>query len=231
MRDVTEEILIQKCVDGELTAQERSELLSKLEARGALNDWRTLALSFVENQVLGQAFRAVDSVPPRVRAAVIETPRRTRARWLGQLTSVAAALCLGMLSGVGAHFWLNRGDAPAPSQAPLLVRGEQAAPPNAVSAGGLTQQPSSPVPVMNVRLTGLGNSSTEPMSVPVYSPEQWQTLPQAYRSTGLPDDVRRFLESQGMAVDREQQWYRAPLQDGREILVPMETVRVRQAVQ
>jgi hypothetical protein len=77
----------------------------------------------------------------------------------------------------------------------------------------------------------MGKQAHEPVTVPVYSPEQWGSLPEARTPIVIPDEVQRQLREQGYELDHQRQWFRAPLNDGREILVPTETVRVRSNVQ
>ncbi|SFJ62948.1 anti-sigma factor [Planctomicrobium piriforme] len=250
MKTSLNELLLQKCVDGELTEAERTALLKELHSSGSLDRWRTLALSFVENQVLAKAFEPAPqeiALPTPARAQPLPMWRRQIRPWV----SVAASLMVGTMMGIGAHFVLKTDSNPnapgglaatsSPTSSPIprpnnepirsnLVRNSNA--PSAslvnprVGSGG-----SSVTPVMNVNLGGSAGSGNQPMSVPVYSPEQWQSIPQSGTLTAIPEDVQRMLEAEGYTLDRERQWYRAPLEDGREILVPAETVRVRRTVQ
>lgn len=244
-----DEITLQRCVDGELSDQERAELLKQLHHQGSLESWKTLALSFVEHQVFSKVFAEetgheelksfqlarpipMERLPEQTPVQPPLLHRRVRP-WF----SVAASLLVGMIVGVGGHFMMKSSS----DQDLMLAKNDM------VSVPGITsQESSSPLPehpgnealrpgrpVMNVHLTGLGSSGARPVSVPVYSPEQWQTLQQsgASQTAELPREVRQMLESQGMQVDHQRHWYRARLNDGREILVPTETMRVHHAIQ
>ena len=47
----------------------------------------------------------------------------------------------------------------------------------------------------------------------------------------VPEEIQKLLDEQGLTLERQRSWYRARLKDGREVLVPTETVRVRPSVQ
>ncbi len=249
MNERNDELMLQKCVDGELSPAERAAFLRKLEERRSLDQWRTLALSFVENQILEKAF----DLPPRTQDIPKVLPAKSPAvgrRQIQPWMSVAASLMVGAIVGVGGHFWLRDQAPNLPMQAQANPTGTST-PVEMVSNSGnsapiIAQSPRSqegssgprvggstggaPVPVMNVNLGGHSNAS-EPVQVPVYSPEQWKALQRNGKLTNIPEDVQRTLESEGYILDRNHHWYRARLDDGREILVPVETVRVRPSIQ
>jgi hypothetical protein len=155
-------------------------------------------------------------------------------RQIHPLISVAAALCVGFITGIVGHVE-QHDPASDVSRATTLAASSSNSNAGAIAAMPVAERSpvhrSQPVPVMNVNLTGMGHRSNEPLTVPVYSPEQWGSLPEARMPVNIPEEVRRQLREQGYELDHERQWFRAPLDDGREILVPTETVRVRSNVQ
>lgn len=215
------ELMLQRCVDGELSAAQRAQFLNEIERRG---DWRKLALGFVENQVLAESFRDGPAPVPAAR-------RRSWRRAPGPLTSVAAALCIGILSGFLAHAW-NR-SLRGPGAGPMVA--QSSAPTDQSDREPRTAMAPAPplhaTPMMNVNLFGLREGQSQPMNIPVYTSEQWRSMPELEQSFVLTDEMRRELEAQGFIVEKERRWYRAPLKDGREILVPTEKVKLRYAVQ
>ncbi|WP_437224570.1 hypothetical protein SH661x_003687 [Planctomicrobium sp. SH661] len=243
MKHTIDELMLQRCVDGELSDHERTELLKRLHEQGSAENWKTLALTFVEHQVFSRVF-ADDAASGEMLSFQLARPvtpgqeivPATNVPWLHRRVrpwfSVAASLLVGMMVGVAGHFWMsadevdgNIAETDVPSQMQTL--------PEMLSIGspGTGVRTASRTPIMNVRLTGLGSREAEPVSVPVYSPEQWQAIQHLHQPAPLPEDIRQMLEAQGMTVDHERQWYRAPLSDGREILVPTETMRVRHSIQ
>jgi hypothetical protein len=235
MTDQMKELLIQRCVDGELSDVERAELLQKLDATGSTEAWRTLALSFVEGQILAGSFPdPVGNFSPEGERS--SNPARRVAwyrRQIHPLVSVAAALCVGFITGIIGHVE-QEGPTSNISNASARVAASPAGARTIAVSPVAARNPSragQPVPVMNVNLTGMGKQAHEPVTVPVYSPEQWGSLPEARTPIVIPDEVQRQLREQGYELDHQRQWFRAPLNDGREILVPTETVRVRSNVQ
>jgi len=242
------EIMLQRCVDGELTDHERSELLSQLDQQGSMENWKTLALSFVEHQVFANVF-AEDAGSNELKSFQLARPASTdfsepmvpavkNSHWLHRPVrpwfSIAASLMVGMLVGVGGHFLMPT-DSPTDER---LVQLDDVPRTELPTFGnGLPEQMSRPqphVPVMNVRLMEPGDRNVDSVAVPVYSPEQWQSLQQRGEQplmSELPPELHQMLESQGMRVDHQHHWYRARLHDGREILVPTETMQVRHAIQ
>lgn len=237
MNTSLDELTLQKCVDGELSNAERAKLLTTLNESRSVDHWRTLALTFIENQVLAKAFE----MPGESSVQPANSTPASKSVWHRQVRpsfAVAASLLMGMTVGIGGHFWLRSDDSAGQqlaSTTPDSVNSAGAAEISAASTSKLPTKsvqapsiggPGSTVPVMNVNL-GRGSSSGGRISVPVYSPEQLQTLPHVGQLTNIPEDVQQMLEKEGYILDRDYHWCRTRLEDGREVLVPAEFVRVR----
>lgn len=223
-------IQIQRCVDGELDAARQSALLRTLEETAGRDGWRRLALAFIENQVLESALAS----PEERQHTPAPVARRIPIMEKGFRWPLVAAvwLCGIALGGFGTVALRPSGDAavvtvsPGPSDkspAPVYVLDS-----SLPTHDGAAQRSSDPV--MNLMLVGLGGEDGEPISVPVYLPEQLADQPQQkdFSSIGA---WQTYLESQGYAVDRHREYLRVPLDDGRQIIVPSESVRVKYAVQ
>lgn len=235
MKHTIDELMLQRCVDGELSERERAELLTQLHEQGSTENWKTLALSFIEHQVFSKVFTEdsasgemlsfqlarpanPDQTPREVPATPVHWMHRRVRPWF----SIAASLAAGMLVGVGGHFLMDKGDEGNVPLANMAAVSSQESNPSG-------QTPHN-VPMVHVQLTGLGGN-TESVAVPVYSPEQWQSYPPIQPSVALPAELHQMLESRGLRLERQHRWYRARLQDGREVLVPTEIMHVRNAVQ
>jgi hypothetical protein len=237
MNDIQDDLTIQRCVDGELSDAQRAELLQRLHSANRVEHWRTLALSFIENQVLGLSFREAELPHALPQSAHNEAPEPWYRRRMSIPTSLAAALTVGVLSGLLGHYSLQRSGA-VPDNPPGGQMIAQAVPAPAMSSPAElaamrnvgSPRSNAPTPMMNVHLTGLGNSR-EPVSVPVYSPEQYPALPLSQSGSLVPEAVRRQLESEGLKLNGQQQWYHVRLPDGRDVYFPTETVQVHPAVQ
>lgn len=147
---MTYEALKQKCVDGELSNEQRHQLLDWLEQNPS--EWRELACQFMEDQLFGQAV-AVDSIASRP-ASVTKTPERpatTNQRWrhwfAHPVTSVALCLSVAFLSGM-----LLRNN-PSPSGA---MTGDSL--PYQLTSAGSAEFPRA----MSAALDGLGYNQPEP---------------------------------------------------------------------
>lgn len=251
MKHTIDELMLQRCVDGELTDLERAELLTQLHEQGSAENWKTLALSFIEHQVFSKVFTE-DSASGEMLSFHLarpatpgQTPKEapaTPVHWLHRRVrpwfSIAASLAAGMLVGVGGYFIMDKGDegtaslanvatVSSPSSTQLQYEGETAG----EAAGTHAGQPPQHVPMVHVQLTGLGGGTTESVAIPVFSPDQWQAYPPIQPSVALPPELHQMLESRGLRLERQHQWYRARLHDGREVLVPTEIMHVRNAVQ
>ena len=101
-----DEILIQRSVDGELSTDERRELLQRMEEVPA--GWKELACAFMEDQLFGSAVLADTGTSVQAEAATRSgsspSPSLSRAssrRWYNHpLTTVALTVCVAFLAGM-----------------------------------------------------------------------------------------------------------------------------------
>jgi hypothetical protein len=108
-----DDVLFDRLVDGELSADERRQLLASLDDRA--DGWRRCAIAFLEAQSWGGAMRGIVRGPAAATtvASVMKTPAPSgRVRWAsrtGALLAMAAALLVAF--GLGRQ-WSGRGSAP-----------------------------------------------------------------------------------------------------------------------
>lgn len=229
MKTPLSELDIQRLVDGELSPAARTQLLDRLESENGAESWRTVALGFLEHQQLRV------SLPDDTRAepapAVQRQPSWTL-RMARQTAMLAASALLGVSVVLVSHNWL-RGPAGAnvagvasvdPTGNPNSGGGEASAPPRTET------RVARPVPVMNVNLGGAPSGDGPSVSVPVYTPEDWPAAHGAHSESGLSPELQRQLESQGYRIERHPEWYSAPLDDGGQVLIPAERLRIHPEV-
>lgn len=218
------ELDIQRCVDGELSDEDRSQLLSRLEEHET--GWRDLALAYVENQVIAQACREVSRPAATTRPLPIPVgsrPTAGRKRFAPPAWSVTAAAAI-----VGLALGLLAGYRPAPDDA-----GTDGAAEIADTQGAAEHQDSIdqgldevvPQPVMNMEFADASGDASH-WTLPVYDADEvdqnyWQA------QDVLPEEVRQNLARRGYHLDHNREFYSVPLDDGREIAVPVDTVQVR----
>jgi len=204
-----EELTIQRCVDGELDDESQQALLAQLEHEPG--GWRSLALAFLECQVWSRELlgplTAVDSV-----SRPSSQPRRMPV-WL--------AVAASALMGVGCGFLINAFSSRPGESRPVVDSGAADTPTGHDSESSAA--PTIPQPVFDVELAD-GDESR--WRLPVYresdlTPELWDAVEL------LTPEARQALSEQGYFIRDARQLYTIPLEDGRTIAVPVDTVHVR----
>ena len=223
-----------RLVDGALSADEYRAFLSALDDEPGA--WRRCALAFLEAQALaGEASQLRRSLEERSVSATpgqnfdLQSPGRrpaaTKTPWSGALAALAiavsllAALTLGI---VAPGFFVPR---------------EQ----DAAHAGNLTTQSASEAavggegdrhqvlrPIGNVRLVMDGAEGNEALAgnVPVYDAganvDEFLSREEAVLGADLIDLLKQY----GYEVRHEQQYVPAPLDDGRQLIVPVDGYQI-----
>lgn len=214
---------LDKLVDGELSGDDRREVLLALEKQE--QGWRSCALAFLEAQSWGQNFQQIIDTPAT--STEIDPQRRGR-HWLQPVwLSLAAGLLVAFTLG-----WLAR---------PLLV-------PASGSAAPVTEQvavietPSAIEPwvraevgeepalerdgdVLNLYVrdqTGKAHS----LAIPLVDADTLDEQLGLEFRTGIPADVRRKLEAHGYQVNSRRRY--APLwtEGGRPFVLPVEDTQI-----
>lgn len=236
MTHILDELTLQRCVDGELSEAEQHALLRQLERHPAA--WREVALGFMEHQLWSMAGHdwIHEPIPPQVAPQIPESPpRRIQGAWWRNTALVASTLLAIGLGYVGGSrsFWSRPSG--SPSVGPEIALGSSI--PNR-SNGLASTQGAEPVshsnhrahrPTMQVQLISNGSES-EPISLPVYDAAD---LPEFgdWMTPRLSAEERQHLEDQGFQVHEEPLFYSVPMDNNRQLVVPINTVHVRQHVQ
>lgn len=205
---------LDRLVDGELSRDEYQALLSALDEEPG--GWKRCALTFLESQALagelGEVRRSLDlshDQPARKPAAAsLRSEWHSVGPWLAVAASFLCALTLGIM-------------------APKLFSLRQDQP----FAGNFNTEPSRHEvfrPVGNLRLVmdSPTGETTQAGQVPVY--EVGQDL-EGYLSSSQPalgPELIDYLRQHGYDVQHEQQYIPAPLDDGRQIIVPVDGYQI-----
>lgn len=240
------ELFIQRCVDGELSEEQHHDLIRHLDNLQTHSGWRLLAIAFMEEQIFACVFR--DQPQPTSRLADTEKlehhqpqlqtskpDKRDSLRYSGLMVTTALGLLLG-LSFNGIQFAPREGQVAVEEMSAIPTSSDTETQPvrnsQAFSETLLPSQTSrtpqnraqTPIRVVNESYpypNDLILPGMESLEVPATE--------MFYDEPMLPPEVRRHLESLGYAIERRARAYRVPLENGREVIVPSETIRVRYA--
>lgn len=219
------ELDIQRCVDGELSDEDRSQLLSRMEENES--GWRDLALAFVETQVIAHACRDVSrpaqlqkpaAAPQAARQTTAKPQRFAPATWSVTVAAAVIGVALGLLAG-------NRptGDSTPAGDLPEVADTQGNADQQDSLDQGLDEVV--PQPVMNMEFADASGDASH-WTLPVYDADE---VGEDYWLVHdvLPEEVRQDLARRGYRLDHDREFYTIPLDDGREVAVPVDTVQVR----
>lgn len=220
-------------VDGELSESDRRKLLERLEA--VPNGWRACAFAFLEAQCWRQAMASRKPAPrepvPASEPAASRTadaplalppvavmkPRR-RASW-GPFLAVASSFLLTLLLGLGVQqAWK------ASQQPGRLAQDVPAAAPMAPAAP-VTAASAAPLKTVRVAFRDETGRVQHPVDLPVMEQSQ---LDDSWLQPHvvLPPEVQRGLEAMGCEVRQTRKLYPTALEDGRQLVVPVDEVEV-----
>jgi len=213
-------VRLDRLVDGELSPEEYRELMTMLEEEPGL--WRQCAIAFLEAQALAQDVGSIRrSLDLRGESAAAKKSPRTTTVWDKAQVLLAIAASFLIAFGLGLA-------------APKIVSWAQERVGNGnIYAGGAvttTDNPPGGVPhevlryVGDVRLLveGAANDTQEAGRVPVYEVGQDVTQFLAAEKPALGPGMMELLRQHGYDVRHEQQYFPAPLDDGRQIIVPVD---------
>ncbi len=222
-----EERGIDLLVDGELDDARRRELLLRLEnTPGA---WRRCALAFLEAQSWRQGAGAMlaepsPASPAPVSVAVAVEPVASHSFWRsswGNLLAVAASF--GCAFALGA--WYRSSDGPVTAQgagAVAIVDPAASDPASNVAAGAADNTPEDYVTLL---VDGVADGESNQMQLPVRA---WGDVADSFaqQPLAIPDSLIEEIEQAGHTVRQRRQLVPVDLQDGRQMIVPMDEVQI-----
>ncbi len=228
---------LDRLVDSEVTIDQERQLLLALETQPQM--WRRCALAFIEARTWRSEMRGIVSRQPEISGAVKaavgttvvnRTSRTAVPRWL----TIAATLILAFTLGVASQHLFPRGRemATAPHVTPSLVSLTDAIPPveDPKSVGVVASEiEHSPVKDQTVQVSLLSDDGQEQSVVVPLEEGNEEKLKSmlAEQHSMLSPAVRRALESAGHEVEERRAFYPVKLDDGRQAVVPMNIVELR----
>lgn len=219
--EVIDDVLLDRLVDGELSPAEYRRVLLALEQQPA--GWRKCAEAFLQAQAwrleMGDVRAAAEIKPPI--ESHPEPPRPSIASdWLRMCLVAAASFLLAFVAAQ--QYWRavdqNRPGIPTEPIAKAPAR-EQPAP---TATNALHNQPLGKV---QLAVNRTGSEEPQVMDVPVYDPETATHL-LSTQKPALPDEVLELLTAEGHRIDRQPQLVPIQLDDGRQMMVPVEGYRI-----
>lgn len=221
--------ILHRLVDGELDSASVARLVDV--ARDNPDHWRTIAMSFVEEQQFRQSFESFDRQSATKPAVV--TPAATpltdsgfsALRLLATAAGLAAALTIGFILG---------GDANSPRPGEAQTNSIVSNPPERAPESPLTTADFEPEYRME-----LVNVDGEPVGsqVDLYRMEDLQkltgnsagdpfTFKQVIPESGITDVARDRLSRSGYFLDEDTGYVSGQLEDGRTFVVPVRSIRL-----
>jgi hypothetical protein len=235
MNTFNDEIQFDRLVDGEMNEEERRELLAGLDTEPS--GWRRCALAFLEAQCWKQTLGDVAKNNSTALSRTVPLDTR-RSPWPGRLGTVLAmaasfmaAVWLGsaILSGRLGHVAPTVGFGPGnevASNNPPQIPVKPVQPETNVIPTPRVDTPSSPW--RTVAVSSLSDGQTPGRTFNVSAQErdkldqQWvNNLPPA-----IPKNVLEALARTGHEVKQRRQLVPVPLQDGRQMVMPVDQVEV-----
>ena len=215
-----DELLLQRCVDGEISAEQRAELIRQLDA--GPDGWKVLACSYMEDQLVARGI-ARSETPVHADAPEPRSLRqKEKPHWFHHpLLSVALSACVAFLGGVLISREISAGGN---------------APPTSLASGGANQMSGA---VANSVTAGLGPEQTDyrlwletdgeiSRDLPVYDDaarfiSEFERYRQQTRQS-VPDDS---FDSRGGRI----QLIQLRLDDGRTVVIPFEETPISPRLQ
>jgi hypothetical protein len=213
---------IDRLVDGELTADERRHLLQSFDKRP--EGWRSCALAFLEAQSwreeLGQVARGCAAEPQKTKSPVPSAAIVRKSIW------ATGAMWLAMAAGLLVAFGLGT----MRRERSLLVAdnaGSSASQMASTSAPGNTARPSTTKHGDAVTLFVKDEGGRmQPVHVPLVDASTLDKQLGVQFQTGMPEDVRKRLKSDGYAVQTKRRYAPLWLENGRPMILPVEDTKI-----
>ena len=225
-----DEGLLDLLVDGELSEAQRRDLLASLDKSPSPEGWRRCALAFLEAQCWKQDFSAVvpqrsekpvSQRPPELAAHTPASGRKSQAKRFGTFLAVAASFLIAL--GIGTQIRLDwRSDRASGLQPPRIAE-VAGRPDDGVGSRRQAESRQSWQPVTLVSQEDPGRA----VQLPAKESDRWDADCWHDDMPAMPDELMRALKRAGHEVRRSRQFVAVPLEDGRQLFVPVDQVDVR----
>jgi hypothetical protein len=219
---------VERLVDGELSADEYRQALAALEDEPG--GWRRCALAFLEAQALAVELPRVTKggASPSVMPAKADVKHLSN---MVMLLAMAASFLVVFGLGIAAPGLLRFGTQETSGSGNSLAQqpGPNVVPDSAVpEAVGSQQLDDEPRYVGDVQLVFDGGTKSSPEAgrVPIYDVGRHVNAYLADESPALAPEMVDLVRQLGFDVRHQQQYLPAPLDDGRQIIVPVDGYQI-----
>src|SRR5689334_23111755 len=187
---LNEDILLDRLVDGELSRDERRQLLESFDKRPEA--WRRCALAFLEAQSwreeMGQVARGIASEAQEPKSPASSVASTTKTSWSSIATWLAMAASLLVAFGLGMMHRDGGPSNPSGQVAQVSLSNQSASPSNSKHGDAVT---------LFVKDDG---GRMQPVRVPLVDASTLDKELGTKFQTGVPEDVRNQLRNDGYAV-------------------------------
>jgi hypothetical protein len=230
-----DEHLFDLLADGELPDEARRELLARLDREA--DGWRRCALAFLEAQAWRGETRSLvrEATAPVVENPVADNPAenskqpkvqrsRSGSTWLrlspGTLWAMAASFLIAFLLGIGWRGGWGRTESGAQQETNQMANEPAKTPDAKVATASVLPE--------DLKLVVHGGSQETPSNIelPVFEAGNLDPFWLENRPSPMPADVVRELEQLGHQVKQQRRMMRVNLEDGRQMIVPVDQVEV-----
>jgi len=231
---ITDQIL-DRLVDGELAGEEYRDVVARLELEP--DGWRRCALAFLEAQAWGRDIVAParEVRPAKITPSEAKPAAASDTNWSALLLAMAASflLAFGLGWGIGGRGGdANPGGPPTTANIAELpaVKPVAKPPDDPIDPPG-----ERPTPVAHRQEPNQGEitllledaaGKQSEMQLPVVEVNSADDIARSLTTSALPARIREAIERSGHRVVRQQQVIPVQLQDGRQLMMPVEEVRV-----
>jgi len=238
---------IDRLVDGELTEAEQRELLLALDRHP--DGWRRCALAFLEAQCLRAELSAIrkmgdtrTDMHPTTATATSGSPKSKAWPWLVRTAAalaMAASLLVGLMLGAVWQQWrtgaafIAEQDLAGNSAGSAGFAAEQLEP-----FGRLAPQPHLAAPgaaqrwqTVTIALQGEADRPASSIRLPVREHNHFEETLLEELPASVPPEIWEGLESVGCRVVQHRQLLTLPLDDGRTLVLPVDSVELSYAGQ
>ncbi len=232
---------IDRLVDGELPPAEYRQLLAELDQRPC--GWKQCAMGFLEAQAWRREFGSMLGGDDRGSQTTVEpVSAKSTSMWPAPLAVAASflmALGLGLMLG---RQWTGP-DAIAPGPNDVVEQTPDDVAPRPVDVPGPVDPPAlaedtrnqttpeapfgaSPVGDVTLIVRDAAGQTPREIQLPVYEADSTDGPWLGANASAVPIELRRALERSGHRVRRQQRWVPVDLDDGRQMVVPIEDVEI-----
>jgi hypothetical protein len=225
---------LERLVDGELAADEYRALLASLDDEPS--GWRRCALVFLENQALAGELGAIrskldlssdpDQVAPTEKHDRVLQTRQRMWRQMPVLLAMAASFLAAFALGVVAPRFFSPSEQDGRPSGNFFSAASPDAAENSKSQPGVPHQTLRPIGNLQLVMDGAGGEKVQAGQVPVYEVEQGLEQYLSSNQPALGPEVLELLRQHGFDVQHEQRYFPAPLDDGRQIIVPVDGYQI-----